>query len=196
MPLNDEKTIDKSRRSFLKVLAGIGLIISSIPSQAGAFMNGRQLFFNKNKPDQSGKLIIKESNAMDKVVKTDDEWRKILTPEQFQVTRKKGTERPFSGKYDDFKEKGTYACVCCDNPLFRSEDKYDSGTGWPSFVKPISENAIRTESDYKFFMKRTEVLCNRCDAHLGHVFEDGPKPTGLRYCMNSTALNFVAQEEK
>jgi peptide-methionine (R)-S-oxide reductase len=196
MPINDEKTIDNSRRLFLKVLAGLGLIIIIIPVQAVAFMNGRQLFFNKNKPDQSGKLIIKEPNAMDKVIKTDDEWRKILTPEQFQVTRKKGTERPFSGKYDDFKEKGTYVCVCCDNQLFRSEDKYDSGTGWPSFVKPISENAIRSESDYKFFMKRTEVLCSRCDAHLGHVFEDGPKPTGLRYCMNSVALNFVAQEEK
>jgi peptide-methionine (R)-S-oxide reductase len=171
-------------------------LIISIPIPVTAFLNDPQLFLNNNKSDQSGKMIIKESNAMDKVVKTDDEWRKILTPEQFQVTRKKGTERPFSGKYNDFKEKGTYVCMCCDNPLFRSEDKYDSGTGWPSFVKPISENAIRTESDYKFFMKRTEVLCNRCDAHLGHVFEDGPKPTGLRYCMNSVALNFVEQKEK
>jgi peptide-methionine (R)-S-oxide reductase len=195
MPIDDTKTNDNSKRSFLKVLMG-GCLIISIPIPVTAFLNDRQFFLNNNKPDQAGKLIIKESNAMDKVVKTDDEWRKILTSEQFQVTRKKGTERPFSGKYNDFKEKGTYVCVCCDNPLFRSEDKYDSGTGWPSFVKPISENAIRTESDYKFFMKRTEVLCNRCDAHLGHVFEDGPKPTGLRYCMNSVALNFVEQKEK
>jgi peptide-methionine (R)-S-oxide reductase len=195
MPIDNTNTNDNSKRSFLKVLAGWGLIIS-IPIPATAFLNDRQVFLNNNKPDQAGKLNIKESNAMDKVAKTDDEWRKILTSEQFQVARKKGTERPFSGKYNDFKEKGTYVCVCCDNPLFRSEDKYDSGTGWPSFVKPISENAIRTESDYKFFMKRTEVLCNRCDAHLGHVFEDGPKPTGLRYCMNSVALNFVEQKEK
>ena len=195
MPIDDPKTNNYSKRSFLKVLAG-GYLIISIPIPVTAFLNDRQLFLNKNIPDHAGKLIIKESNVMDKVVKTDDEWQKILTPEQFQVTRKKGTERPFSGKYNDFKEKGTYVCICCDNPLFRSEDKYDSGTGWPSFVKPISENAIRTESDYKFFMKRTEVLCNRCDAHLGHVFEDGPKPTGLRYCMNSVALNFVEQKEK
>jgi peptide-methionine (R)-S-oxide reductase len=195
MPIDYTKTNDNSKRAFLKVLVG-GCLIISIPIPVTAFLNDPQLFLNNNKSDQAGKLIIKESNAMDKVVKTDDEWRKILTSEQFQVARKKGTERPFSGKYNDFKEKGTYVCMCCDNPLFRSEDKYDSGTGWPSFVKPISENAIRTESDYKFFMKRTEVLCNRCDAHLGHVFEDGPKPTGLRYCMNSVALNFVEQKEK
>ncbi len=194
MPLNDAKANDTSRRSFLKVLAGLGLVIS-IPYRAAAFINDQRLFLSDNKPDPSGKMITEEPNTMDKVVKSDDEWRKILTPEQFQITRKKGTERPFSGKYNDFKEKGTYVCVCCDNPLFSSGDKYDSGTGWPSFFKPISENAVRTEADYKLFMKRTEVLCNRCNAHLGHVFEDGPKPTGLRYCMNSVSLNFVAQEQ-
>jgi peptide-methionine (R)-S-oxide reductase len=189
MPINDTKINDNSRRSFLKVLAGLGLVFT-IPYQAAAFTNDRRLFLSENKPD------IKEPNAMDKVVKTDDEWRKLLTPEQFQVTRKKGTERPFSGKYNDFKEKGTYVCVCCGNPLFSSEAKFDSGTGWPSFFEPVSEKAVRTESDYKLFMKRIEVLCNRCDAHLGHVFEDGPKPSGLRYCMNSDSLNFVAKEEK
>jgi peptide-methionine (R)-S-oxide reductase len=195
MPLNDIKTNDNSRRCFLKILSGIGLAIF-FPYRISAFMKDHRLFVRENESDQTEGLNIKEQKRMDKVVKSNDEWRKILTPEQFNVTRKKGTEPPFSGKYSDFKEKGTYVCICCGNPLFSSEDKYDSGTGWPSFVKPISENAVRTESDYKLFMRRTEVLCNRCDAHLGHVFEDGPQPTGLRYCMNSVALNFVEQNEK
>jgi len=195
MTINDTKTNDRTRRSFLKVLAGLGLAFS-IPYRAAAFMNNQQLFLSEQKLDHSGNLKIKEPNPMEKVVKTDEEWRRILTPEQFQVTRKKGTERPFSGKYNDFKEKGTYVCVCCDNPLFSSEAKFDSGTGWPSFFEPVSENAVRTEPDYKLFMKRIEVLCNRCDAHLGHVFEDGPEPTGLRYCMNSVSLKFLGTGEK
>src|SRR5512145_1662403 len=127
----------------------------------------------------------------EKVIKSDAEWRTLLTPEQFHVTRKKGTERAFSGAYWNHHEKGIYQCVCCGNDLYRSETQYDSKTGWPSFWAPIAEENIRTEEDNSFFSKRTEVLCSRCDAHLGHVFHDGPKPTGLRYCMNSASLAFV-----
>lgn len=130
----------------------------------------------------------------EKVIKTEKEWRSQLTPEQFRITRKKGTERAFTGRYDKYYEKGVYRCVCCGTDLFRSETKYDSGTGWPSFYAPIAKENIRTESDWSLFTKRSEVLCARCDAHLGHVFEDGPKPTGLRYCMNSAAFTFAKVE--
>ena len=133
---------------------------------------------------------------MDKVQKTDEEWRRELTAEQYHVTREKGTERPFSGEYDKTKETGTYLCVACGNPLFTSETKFDSGTGWPSFSAPLSQESVRTEEDDKLFMRRTEVLCSRCDAHLGHVFDDGPQPTGQRYCMNSVALKLEKKGEK
>jgi peptide-methionine (R)-S-oxide reductase len=128
-----------------------------------------------------------------KISKSEEEWRAELTPEQFAVCRQKATERPFSGEYNDCKEEGTYQCVCCGADLFSSETKYNSRSGWPSFWTPIAADRVKTEEDDSLGMRRVEVVCNRCDAHLGHVFDDGPAPTHQRYCMNSIALNLVKQ---
>ena len=138
----------------------------------------------------------KTANPTDKIQKTDSEWRQQLSNEEYLVTRKKGTEPPFTGRYWNSHKPGVFHCVCCGEPLFDSNTKFDSGTGWPSFYAPIDETKLELETDESFGMVRTEVLCRRCEAHLGHVFPDGPKPTGLRFCINSAALRLEENESK
>jgi peptide-methionine (R)-S-oxide reductase len=136
-----------------------------------------------------------QDRPRDKITKTDAEWQAELTPEQYSVARKHGTEQAFTGPYWDEKQPGLYSCVCCGEPLFGAETKFDSGTGWPSFFAPVADSAVEAREDNSHFMRRTEVRCARCEAHLGHVFPDGPQPTGLRYCMNGTALKFSPKGE-
>lgn len=168
------------RRSFLSfgLASGALAALSRLPLTAAASLDSKR--------DQStGKSSIK------KVIKTDEEWKRILTPEQYNVTRQKGTEAPYSSPLNNIHEAGIFECVCCELPLFSSKQKFDSHTGWPSFWAPLTRQNIREESDTSLAEERTEVLCARCDAHLGHVFDDGPQPTGLRYCMNGVAMKFV-----
>jgi peptide-methionine (R)-S-oxide reductase len=143
-----------------------------------------------------GPTMTSSTTARPKIAKSDAEWRQQLTPAQYHITREHGTERSFSGPYWNEKRAGTYACVCCGAPLFSSETKFESGTGWPSFWATLDQGAVAEHDDRSWFMRRTEVRCAQCDAHLGHVFPDGPKPTGLRYCMNGTALDFAPASDK
>ena len=167
------------RRFFLSSSFAFGVAGLLAPSLA-AFQKRRE-----------GEGLSFAGEKIKRVVKTNEEWKKILTAEQYEITREKGTEAPYTSPLTDNHEKGVFHCVCCDLPLFDSSTKFDSGTGWPSFYKPISKANVREETDKSLPEVRTEVLCARCDAHLGHVFDDGPKPTGLRYCMNGVALKFV-----
>jgi len=180
----------KSRRGFL-----LGALTAPVALAAAACARGadnpKSATVDIENFSAAGKSLGKTTVA--RVVKSDEEWRKQLSPDSFAVTRHEGTERPYSGKYNENHADGLYRCICCDTALFDSKTKFESGTGWPSFWKPISSANVTEIVDNSLMMERTAVACKRCDAHLGHVFDDGPDPTGLRYCMNSVSLNFVAR---
>ncbi len=176
----------------MKARRGILTIVAMAAVWTGTNLDG--LVAQTNSSVEKIKVYSSERRAymmVEKVEKADAEWRKQLTAEQYEVTRRKGTERAFTGAYWNNHEKGVYRCVCCGNDLFDSGTKFESGTGWPSFWAPIAKENVKEEADHSLLMRRVEVQCNRCGAHLGHVFDDGPEPSGLRYCMNSAALNFV-----
>jgi|SRR4051794_15958701 peptide-methionine (R)-S-oxide reductase len=171
--------MDTTRRTFFATA------VASVTALAAVGHEQVTLVEFDEKGQKKGKIKV------DKVVKTEEEWKKQLSRDSFEVTRHKGTERAFTGKYNKWHEKGLFTCICCGNVLFSSDTKFESGTGWPSFWAPIAQENVKTETDTKYGMSRTEVMCRKCDGHLGHVFDDGPKPTGLRYCMNSVSLDFI-----
>jgi peptide-methionine (R)-S-oxide reductase len=182
----------------MKRVAWLG--ISLVVTVAALSLVARSLTADDKRVPTASKVTIMEFTptgtpkgeiTVDKIIKTDEEWQKQLSPEQYRITRQQGTERAFTGQYYNNHEKGIYTCACCGTVLFDSAAKYDSGSGWPSFYQPIAEQNVGTHQDTSHLMVRTEIHCNRCDSHLGHVFKDGPKPTGLRYCVNSASLNFV-----